>query len=143
MPRAHPTSRSFTLMELMVVVAILGLLATVVTHSVMASLTDAKIKMAKADIYGIAEGAKLFRLEFHRYPRNIEELIDPPLKQGHRRPPYFEASPIDPWDRPYLYELRAGKFEIWTLGASGEPGGEGEEADLRWSELVQSRTRSR
>ena len=141
MPRAHPSSRSFTLVELMVVVAILGLLATVVSVSVMQSITDAKISLAKTDIRGIADGAKLFRLEYHRYPRNIEELTDPPLRNGRRHPPYFEGSMIDPWDRTYHYEARAGQYEIWTLGASGEPGGEGEEADIRWSELKRSQTR--
>jgi len=141
MPRAHPSSRSFTLVELMVVVAILGLLATIVSVSVMNSVIKARISLAKTDIRGIAEGAKLFRLEYHRYPRSIEELIEPPLKNNRRVPPYFEGSLIDPWDQPYHYEARAGKYEIWTLGAGGQPGGEGEEGDIRWSELQQSRTR--
>lgn len=141
MPRAHSPSRSFTLVELMVVVAILGLLATVVSVSVIDSMSQARIRMAKADIRAIAQGVKLFRLEYHRVPRSMNELLEPPLKHGKRRPPFFEVSPIDPWDNPYLYEARAGEVEIWTMAEGGEPGGEGEAADIRWSELKLSRTR--
>jgi general secretion pathway protein G len=142
MPRAQRMSRSFTLVELMVVVAILGLLATVVSVSVIDNMVKARIKLAKTDIRSIADGVKLFRLEYHRNPRNMNELIEPPLRSGRRSPPFFDRSLIDPWDNPYLYESRAGKFEIWSLGAGGEAGGEGEEADIRWSELKRSQTRS-
>lgn len=141
MPRAPRLRRSFTLIELMVVVAILGLLATVVSVSVMKSIVDARISVAKADIRRLAEGVKLFRLEYHRYPRNLNELLEPPTKNGRVSAPYLEGFPIDPWDREYLYEARAGKYEVWTLGLSGEAGGDGEEADLRLSELKRSRTR--
>ncbi|MBL4850634.1 MAG: type II secretion system protein GspG [Planctomycetes bacterium] len=135
------TRRRFTLIELMVVISIIGLLATIVSVSVIDSLIGARQKVAKAEIRTLADAVKLFKMEYHRLPRNLDELLDPPVIGNRRRAPLLESAPIDPWDRPYLFERKGASYDISTLGASGEPGGEGEETDFRWSELKRSRTR--
>ena len=136
-----PVHRRFTLIELMVVISIIGLLATIVSVSVMDSLVRSRQRVAQAEIRTLADAISLFRMEYHRQPRSLEELLEPPVVGTKRRAPFLRSAPIDPWERPYLFERKGSDFEISTLGASGETGGDGEETDFRWSELKLSRSR--
>ncbi len=122
----------FTLVELLVVLAIIGLLTTVVVINVLPMQGRAQIQKAEADIALIEQGLELWRIETGRYPTPAEGLavLTAPGPTG----PKLRRLPDDPWGRPYLYAVpgEGGRpFVVFSLGADGEPGGEGENADIR------------
>ncbi len=121
-PRAH---RGFTLIEVLVVVVILGILAAIIVPNIMDKPAAAKITKAKADIRAIESAMNMYKLDNHVYPstdEGIEALV----------PDYLPRIPKDPWDQPYQYLNPGthGAIDIYTLGRDGQPGGEGEDADL-------------
>jgi len=117
---SHPArSAGFTLVEIMVVIVILGLLATLVVQNVVRTADEAKVTKAKADVVSIEGAAKLFFVQRGRLPK----LTDLAERDGGK-PPYIDALPQDPWHRDY--ELREGagrgEFEIVSAGPDGELG---------------------
>ena len=130
----------FTLMELLVVVAIIGILATLVTVNVVGYLSRAKVEQAKSQLVQLAQGVQTFRIEKGRYPTNEEGLQA--LTQVSTLHPDGILSPVpkDPWGRDYVYVCpgRSRSFEVFTLGSDGAAGGEGEGADLYHWQLQQS-----
>ncbi|MBI5367809.1 MAG: type II secretion system major pseudopilin GspG [Planctomycetes bacterium] len=121
----------FTLLEVMVVVVIIGLLATVTVTVVMGRVEKAKRDLCKATLKDMEKGVELFKLDHGRYPRSIGELASPP-KGGTTR--YLtDAEPLDPWKHPIQYVPAGGDekpFELRSLGADGQEGGSGDDADL-------------
>ena len=120
-----PRSGGFTLIEVLVVVVILGILAAIIVPNIMDKPGLAKITKAKADIRGIESALNMYRLDEHDYPKTdqgLEALVSK----------YLPRLPIDPWDKEYLYLYPGshGTFDIYTLGRDGQPGGEGEDADI-------------
>ena len=129
----------FTLVELMVVIVILGLLATLVALTVLPNLGKAADQKAKADIATLDQALELYRLGNLAYPSTadgLQALVKPPasITDPSRYQPggYIKKLPNDPWGRPYLYASpgQHGTFDISTLGADGAPGGTGENADI-------------
>lgn len=137
-----PRGRGFTLLELMVVIAIIGLLGTMVAINVSERLVHARQRTVHADMQQIDNAIKLFRLQYHRVPRSLDELVSPPPIGGRSAEAFLERAPIDPWDRLYTYEVRGSSFDVVTLGSDGEPSGEGEALDIRWSEVKAALKRS-
>ncbi len=134
----------FTLVELMVVIVIIGLLATIVAINVIPATDTARVEKAKADISTIEQALEQYRLDNFTYPSatdGLQALINPPASltqpQRYRRGGYIKKLPNDPWGRPYGYVVpgRKGAFDISSLGADGQPGGENENADIISSEL--------
>jgi general secretion pathway protein G len=129
----------FTLVELLVVLAILGMIVALVTPQVLKYLGDAKTKTAKIEIQNLSNALDLYRLDMQRYPSQQEgllALIEPPSGAGAEqwRGPYLKQRklPIDPWGRPYLYRSPGehGDFDLYTFGADNAPGGTGENQDV-------------
>ena len=128
----------FTLVELMVVIVIIGLLATVVLINVMPSQDRAMVTKAKADIATLSQAMEMYRLDNLSYPSGadgLQALVSAPAtaQAGNYRPGgYVKSLPNDPWGRPYQLAVpgRNGAFDIVSLGADGAPGGEGENADI-------------
>ena len=117
----------FTLVELMVVLVIIGLLATIVIINVMPAADRAAVTKAHADIATLEQGIEMYRLDNQRYPTSQEGLQS--LVAGH----YIPRLPEDPWHHPYLYAVpgEGGKpFRVATLGADGRAGGSGNDADI-------------
>lgn len=135
-PRCAFCRRGFTLVELLVVLAILALLAGIVGPKVLGQLGGAKSKAAAVQIADLEKTLELFKLDVGRYP-TAEEGLDALVKKPASAPawsgPYLKGGvPLDPWSRPYLYKPGAGgSIEILSLGADGAPGGEGENVDIR------------
>ena len=126
----------FTLVELMVVIVIIGLLATVVIVNVLPSQDRAMTEKAKADIALIEQAVEMYRLDNFNYPPTIAALQTPPEALAstgrYRQGGYLRRLPNDPWDRPYQYRApgRNGPFEVFSFGADGQEGGDDENADI-------------
>ncbi len=117
----------FTLVELMVVIVIIGLLATVVVINVMPATDKAAATKAKADVSTLEQGVEMYRLNKMRYPSAAEGL------QAVTAEGYVKRLPKDPWGNPYLYAApgKNGRaFDIYSYGADGREGGEGQDADI-------------
>ena len=128
----------FTLVELMVVIVIIGLLATIVLINVLPSQDKAMVVKARADIATLEQAMEMYRLDNFSYPSGsdgLSALVTQPAgaQAGRYRPGgYIKTLPKDPWGRPYQLAVpgRKGPFDIYSLGADGAPGGEGENADI-------------
>ncbi|MGI8704662.1 MAG: type II secretion system major pseudopilin GspG [Sphingomicrobium sp.] len=127
----------FTLVELMVVIVIIGLLATVVMINVLPSQGRAMVTKARADIATLEQAMEMYRLDNLTYPQgnDLNALVRPPAgsQGGSFRPGgYVKSLPNDPWGRAYQLAVpgRSGPFDVYSLGADGAPGGEGENADI-------------
>jgi general secretion pathway protein G len=132
-------ARGFTLIEIMVVVIIIGLLASVVVLNILPNVDKAKVSKAKQDIQSMELALSEFYLDNSKYPTSeqglaalVQQPTDPSIK--HWKPGgYLERVSKDPWGNPYLYVYPGthGKaFDLYTLGADGQPGGDGINADI-------------
>lgn len=135
--RSWAAAAGFTLVELLVVLAILTLLAGLVGPRVLGQLGGAKSKTAAVQIADIEKAMELYKLDVGRFPTTEEGLEAlakrPPTVTSGWSGPYLKgAVPTDPWGKPYRYQLAPnGAVEIISLGADGAAGGEGENADIR------------
>jgi general secretion pathway protein G len=136
--RSKAIQTGFTLIEIMVVVVIIGLLAAMIAPNVMENLDRAEINRAKQDIRSIETALNLYRLDNFKYPSTDEGLQALVTNPGETAAPnwksggYLKALPQDPWNRQYQYAYPGmqGEFDVYTLGADGQEGGEGHDADI-------------
>jgi general secretion pathway protein G len=127
----------FTLIELMVVLAIIGVLAALIVPNVLGRADDARVMAARTDVGNLMQALKLYRLDNQRYPTS-EQGLNALLLQPTTEPvpvnwkPYLDKLPQDPWGRPYLYMNPGIKadVEVLSFGADGTAGGEGNNADI-------------
>jgi general secretion pathway protein G len=129
----------FTLIEVMVVVVILGLLAAIIVPKVMSRPDEARVVAAKADLAAITQALKLYRLDNTMYPsteQGLAALVQRPTTQpaplNWKQGGYLDRVPKDPWGREYLFLNPGvrGEIDVFSLGADGQPGGEGTNADI-------------
>jgi len=127
----------FTLIELLVVLAILALLGGLVGPKIMGALGGAKTKTAAVQAKNLENALKTFHIDVGRYPTNAEglgALVAPPGGVTGWNGPYLEKNvvPKDPWGRDFYYRVpgQHGDVDIYSLGADGQPGGDGENADV-------------
>lgn len=132
-------ARGFTLVELMVVIVIIGLLATVVMINVLPSQDRAMTEKARADISVLEQALETYRLELLAYPnaqQGLQALVSQPTglsrPERYRKGGYIRRLPADPWGNAYQYRQpgQHGSFDVWSFGADGAEGGEGDAADI-------------
>lgn len=136
---AARAARGFTLIEIMVVVVIMGILAALIVPKLMGRTDDARIMAAKQDIATVMQALKLYKLDNQRYPTTEQGLsaltakptIGPPA-DGWKTGGYLDKLPKDPWGNPYQYLSPGikGDLDVFSLGADGQPGGTGNDADI-------------
>lgn len=133
--RAHAQS-GFTLMELLVVLAILGLLMSLVGPRVLSQLGGAKTKTAAIQIKDLEQSLEMYKLDVGKFPSNSEglaALVTKPAGAAGWNGPYLKSDvPLDPWKREYLYKYPGdhAELDIYSYGQNGSPGGEGEDSDV-------------
>ncbi len=118
--------RGFTLIEIMVVVVIIGMLATMILPRVLGRLDQSQQIAAKADINQLSTALKFYKLDHAKYPSSSDGLEA--LLSGARDGKGYldgDSVPTDPWGNKYLYQYPGQnmEFDIWTLGADGQAGG--------------------
>lgn len=128
--------RGFTLIEVMVVVVILSILAAIIVPRIMDRPDKARMVKAQADIRALESALNLYRLDNHDYPSTdagLDALVQKPADApGWKEGGYIDRLPKDPWGRPYQYLNPGvhGSVDIFSLGADGQPGGDGKNADI-------------
>ena len=128
-------SRGFTLIEIMVVVVILGILATLVIPKIMDNPDKARVIKAKNDVRALVSALNLYRLENFRYPSSdagLQALVSPPDSAPGGTGGYLDKVPRDPWGNEYQYLNPGvrGEIDVLSYGRDGTPGGEGFDADI-------------
>ena len=137
MERRRTRAAGFTLIEMMVVMVIIGLLMGLVAPRFIAQSRKAETKAAKAQIELLGTALDTFRLDVGRYPttqEGLQALQQRPFGLDRWDGPYLKKDvPMDPWGRPYLYKYpgdHGDEPDVMSLGADGQPGGEGNNADI-------------
>jgi general secretion pathway protein G len=129
--------RGFTLLELMVVLLVLALLATIAAPRVTKSLRKAKAQTAKVQVDALGAAVDSFHIDTGRFPTSdegLKALVDRPSNSLAWDGPYLKKrdSLVDPWGHPYLYRIpgQHGEYDIYTLGSDNREGGDGDAADV-------------
>ena len=131
------SQRGFTLVEIMVVVVIIGVLGALVVPKLLGRTGEARVTAARADIASLGNALKLYKLDNQRYPTTeqglkalVEKPTTGPAPAGWKS--YIDKLPKDPWGNEYQYMAPGlhGEVDVFSLGADGAPGGEGEDADV-------------
>jgi len=129
----------FTLIEVMVVIVILGVLAALIVPKVMGRPDEARAVAARQDIAAISQALKLYKLDNRKYPtteQGLQALVQKPtvspVPDNWKAGGYLEKLPKDPWNSPYQYLSPGvhGEFDVFSFGADGQAGGEGNDADI-------------
>ncbi len=131
--------RGFTLIEIMVVVVIIGILGALVVPKLMDKPHQARVTAAKSDIGSLMQALKMYKLDNQRYPtteQGLQSLVEKPTNgpaaNGWKSGGYIDKLPKDPWQNPYQFLSPGvkGEVDIFSLGADGQPGGAGDDADI-------------
>lgn len=134
--------QGFTLIEILVVVVIIGILGAVIVPNLLSRPDQARITAAETDLRVLASALEMYRLDNFQYPstdQGLEALVSRP--SGFPEPRnwsadgYIKKLPEDPWNSPYVYERDDRSFNLFSLGADGLEGGEGVNADIRFSDI--------
>ncbi len=127
----------FTLLEVMVVVVIIGVLMAIIVPNVLGRADDARVTAARTDVANLMQALKLYKLDNQRFPsaeQGLQALVAKPATAPVplNWKPYLDKLPNDPWGRAYVYVNPGvkGEVDVMSLGADGQPGGEGKDADI-------------
>jgi general secretion pathway protein G len=129
----------FTLVEIMVVVVIIGILGMLVVPKLLGRTGEARVTAARTDIATLMQALKLYKLDNQRYPTTeqgltalVQKPTTGPAANGWKEGGYVEKLPKDPWGNNYQYLQPGlhGEIDVFSLGADGQPGGAGEDADV-------------
>ena len=129
--RKHRTA-GFTLIELMVVIAIIAMLATIVGINLGGQVDESNVAGAKAQINNFETGLMAYKLKHKKFPASLDALVNPPSGE-----PFMDSIPKDPWNNDYVYTLEGSRdYEIISYGADGVSGGTEYDADISSKNLA-------
>ncbi len=150
-PRAHRRQRGFTLIEIMAVVLIMGLLAGIVGYNIIGSMDRGRVTSTRVQISALEQALQQYYADNGRFPtteQGLDALVQAPSIAPEPR--HYQAGgylgrkvvPVDSWGNAFQYEapgqMNPEAFDVWSLGADGEPGGDGTNGDLgNWVETQQ------
>ena len=132
-------ARGFTLIEIMVVVVVIGLLAAFILPNVFGNVIKAQIAKVKGDIQGIETALTMYKLDNYKYPSTdlglaaLVQRPNDPTVRNWREGGYIKRVSKDPWGNPYQYVFpgtHGQEYDLYSFGADGQEGGEGENADI-------------
>ena len=137
-PKRHNPLRGFTLIELMVVIVILGLLATIIMPKILDRPEQARRLKARVQIRNFQSALALFKTDTGRFPttsQGLEAFINNPGLRGWKQGGYIEGGkvPLDPWGSRYIYlcpGIHSDDYDLESYGKDGEDGGTGDDADI-------------
>jgi general secretion pathway protein G len=133
-PRKAYKTRGFTLIEILIVMAIIAMLAALVAPSIMGAFGGSQRKVALSQMSSLATALDSYRLDVGRYPRELSGLLeDDDAGRDVWNGPYLQRTdviPKDPWSNDYVYTLAGDEFELLSYGADGVKGGDGDDADI-------------
>lgn len=134
------TDAGLTLIEMIVVLAIIALVAALIVPSVIGRPDQARVTVAQADLKSIGAALKMYRLDNGSYPTTEQGLAalvtkpaTGPAATNYATDGYLQQAPSDPWGHPYVYRspgATGGGFDLSSLGRDGKPGGDGVDADI-------------
>ncbi len=127
MRKRRSNAAGFTLVELMVVISIIAILATIVGVNVLGQMDEGNVAAAQAQIKNLKTALIAYKLKFKRFPDSLDELVSNSKNIQFLDPPEI---PDDPWGNPYNYRREGSKFVISSYGADGAQGGSGLDADI-------------
>ena len=136
--KSHHKSKGFTLLEIIVVVAIIAILAAYIAPKIAGRVDDARVSKAKSDIRVLESSLELYKLDNFNYPstdQGLEALVNRPSgdnARNWREGGYIKKLNKDPWGNEYQYRYPGsnGEFDVFSLGADAQVGGTGEAADI-------------
>ena len=129
----------FTLIEMMIVIVIMGILASLIVPKIMGRPDQARVIAAKQDIASVLQALKLYKLDNQRYPttdQGLQALVNKPtsspIPPNWKGSGYLDKLPIDPWGNPYQYLFPGvhSELDVFSFGVDGAAGGEGNDADI-------------
>ena len=133
MQRTHTptTAAGFTLIEILVVMAIIGMLAVMVAPSIFNQQAGAQRDAALSQISALEAALDTYRLDVGQYPDSLEGLVENDSGRAAWNGPYLRREvPLDPWGNEYVYDSDGRGFSLVSYGPDGERGGEGDDADI-------------
>jgi len=137
--RRHADQAGFTLIEIMVVVVILGILAGIIVPRLLEEPEKARRTKAEAQIRSFETALAMYKLNNGFFPsteQRLDALVHKPetgrIPNNYKEGGYINKIPLDPWGNPYVYLCPGthGAYDLLSYGADGEPGGEGDNADI-------------
>ena len=133
MQRTHTptTAAGFTLIEILVVMAIIGMLAVMVAPNIFNQQAGAQRDAALSQISALEAALDTYRLDVGQYPDSLEGLVENDSGRAAWNGPYLRREvPLDPWGNEYVYDSDGRGFTLASYGPDGERGGEGDDADI-------------
>lgn len=133
--RRASNQAGMTLIEIMIVIAIIGSLMAIIGQKLVGQKDKANVGQAKIQMGQIANALSMYYNDCGKYPQSLDGLVKQDANCANWGPePYLKKEPVDPWQHPYVYEVNGADFNLKSLGRDGREGGSGYDADIPYEQ---------